>query len=357
MRTGRLRALLPVCCLLAACRTAGAQGAYNVIDVGALPDGTDTSRATAINNKGNVVGSSIVLENGQPATHAFLYRYLQQMVDLGRCEQTAAEPLTVNSFDFLAGRLTAPNHLTGFVRDVLDATWMIIWFFLPDGFGEGINDMNSVVGTNGFYDGVRLNSRRGFYEDAFCQILDVPLLPGGAENEAHKISQMNEVVGHSGIGPESRPVHGYFWQPGTTPIDLGVLDGDSDSAALNISPQGARVVGRSGRDVGGMPVYRGALWLRDSGFAKVSLGQLTPGLSTEMLAVNDSGVAVGKGYAAPDDLRAVIWSNGQGLQDLNLLISDPRWVLMEATGINSQGQICGTGRVNGRIHGFLLDPQ
>jgi uncharacterized membrane protein len=56
--------------------------------------------------------------------------------------------------------------------------------------------------------------------------------------------------------------------------------------------------------------------------------------------------------------RPVIWSERNGMQDLNALISTSSgWVLNSATGINIWGQIVGSGTLNGKVHGFLLTPK
>ena len=62
-------------------------------------------------------------------------------------------------------------------------------------------------------------------------------------------------------------------------------------------------------------------------------------------------------YWNPEPVGAFIWSEAEGRRDLNTLI-DPAsgWVLLEATGINNSGQICGNGFFNGHYLPFRLDP-
>ena len=43
--------------------------------------------------------------------------------------------------------------------------------------------------------------------------------------------------------------------------------------------------------------------------------------------------------------------------DLNTHIDAAGWVLTEATGINSKGQIVGNGQLNGVFLGFVLTPR
>ena len=75
---------------------------------------------------------------------------------------------------------------------------------------------------------------------------------------------------------------------------------------------------------------------------------------------NSSGVVVGFGgdCGLPSDgignSRAWVLRNGV-LHDLtSLLADDSGWVLQQVGGINSSGQIVGTGMLNGRRHGFVL---
>jgi uncharacterized membrane protein len=56
--------------------------------------------------------------------------------------------------------------------------------------------------------------------------------------------------------------------------------------------------------------------------------------------------------------RPFIWTQRNGMQDLNTLISaNSGWVLNSATGINFWGQIVGSGTLNGQSRGFLLTPK
>jgi hypothetical protein len=56
--------------------------------------------------------------------------------------------------------------------------------------------------------------------------------------------------------------------------------------------------------------------------------------------------------------RPFVWSQCNGMQDLNTLIpGGSGWVLNSVSGINNWGQIVGTGTVNGQTRGFLLTPR
>jgi probable HAF family extracellular repeat protein len=74
--------------------------------------------------------------------------------------------------------------------------------------------------------------------------------------------------------------------------------------------------------------------------------------------INDAGDAVGVFFnGAGDDDRAFLWHAGE-MSDLNDLVEDgDAWILVEAFGINTHGQIAGYGVKDGREHAVLLTPQ
>jgi len=100
--------------------------------------------------------------------------------------------------------------------------------------------------------------------------------------------------------------------------------------------------------------------LRGSG----AYGAFANGYTSVANAINNLGDVVG--YAHTNGVNAgsrhAFYWNGSGLiQDLNDLISDPRWILNEAWDINDMGWIVGKGLYNvtgnsWRTHGFILAP-
>ena len=123
------------------------------------------------------------------------------------------------------------------------------------------------------------------------------------------------------------PMHAVLWTASGEISDLGTLPGDAYSAASNINFFG-QVIGSSGN----------------------TLGFVKPGRPG------------GSGYSGQSPIAVIghpfIWSERNGMQDLNTLISTSSgWVLNSATGINIWGQIVGSGTLNGKVHGFLLTPK
>jgi probable HAF family extracellular repeat protein len=87
---------------------------------------------------------------------------------------------------------------------------------------------------------------------------------------------------------------------------------------------------------------------------------LLPGMEySELLDVNDDGIAVGRSFklSPPVASRALIW-DGETLVDLNDLVPDDfPGTLFEAHGINAAGQIAVTAVVSGGFRAYLLSPE
>ncbi len=113
---------------------------------------------------------------------------------------------------------------------------------------------------------------------------------------------------------------------------------------------GGRVVGRAETVDGSQHAF---LW--EDG-TTLDLGAPVRGLS-EGLAADDHGVVVGRMIDALGAVRACRWTRETGLQALADVVRLPAgWVLHEAVGINSAGDIVGTGTWFGRPRGFRLRP-
>ena len=87
------------------------------------------------------------------------------------------------------------------------------------------------------------------------------------------------------------------------------------------------------------------------------LGVLAGGTYSIAYGVNDSSVVVGYGNLFNNAPRAMRWTSGGGMKDLNSLIpAGSGWVLINANSINNVGQITGYGTKNGHNHAFMLTP-
>lgn len=140
---------------------------------------------------------------------------------------------------------------------------------------------------------------------------------------ANAINDSGQIVGWSTADPGncieqnfSSPVHAFLWDRYHGMRDLGTLPGDVSAVATHLNLLG-QVIGSSGNS----QTYDG----------------------------NEKLVVYG---------RPFIWTESQGMRDLNDLLSHNRtWVLKTATGINIRGQIVGVGEYGGEQHGYLLTPR
>ncbi len=143
-----------------------------------------------------------------------------------------------------------------------------------------------------------------------------------------------------------------------TALALGAITfGSSTMTSMSINTSG---------QICGTQSNGGALyWASPTATAQYLPGYDTSTASNDKAsAINASGVVAGSAFSSgffPQNYHAVIWKNLQ-VQDLNSLIpSGTGWILTNATSINDQGVIVGTGQitVNGKLQttAFLLTPK
>ena len=80
------------------------------------------------------------------------------------------------------------------------------------------------------------------------------------------------------------------------------------------------------------------------------------GAASSARGINDDGVIVG-GSLTRDDLahHGFIWRDGT-MVDLNVLLTDGRWEVIHALGINDRGEVVAVAHQDGRDHLVLLKP-
>jgi VCBS repeat-containing protein/probable HAF family extracellular repeat protein len=309
--------------------------AYAISDLG-VPANTDSSYARDINNSAIVVGYAT--ESGLfPVTRAFVYDPATGMQDLGTLGGDDAGATAINDVGQIAGwAYDAAGKIKGFRYD--PGTGMFDLGGLGTNAGvypQGINAAGAVVGTS-FYNGMQVAF---LYTDAGgIQIA------GGAPSSTrtylgYDVNDAGKIVGYS------YPIGAFITGPDG--VGVGTL-GTGWAYAVNNSDQ---VTGSTGAFDPDSHLFR-----YTPGVGVVDLGSL-PGGETVGLDINAAGQIVGKGKAGDGVDHAIYWDDADGLVDLNHLIApESGWFLQSATGLNDQGQIVGSGVINGQTRAFVLTP-
>jgi probable HAF family extracellular repeat protein len=300
-------------------------------DLGTLSNGGIYGLADGVNNSNQVVGSSDFAGTSMGTTHAFLWT-TSGMEDLGTlgCPATAASGIN------LSGQVVGVSTVPVGVSTV------------PPCLGGG--------------------RPRAFRWTRVGGMENLGTLPGGTFSVGNAINAVGQIVGYADpAGLNGTGYHAFVWDSGVM-HDLGVLPGGSFSAALGIGDSGV-VVGVSDS---GQTLTHAVMWSAQGNM--LDLGTLPGGSWSGANAINASGLIVGSSDAAAsashgfqwgrnrapvsNDSHAFIWSEKRGMQDLNDLIvpAQSGWTLVDARGINSCGQIAGTGRLNGKTRAVILNP-
>jgi len=193
-------------------------------DIGALPPAFPKSQATAINNRGHVVGSLIDSEEGN---HAFLYRN-GTMINLGVLPTgTFSDAYGVNERDQVVGRALyvtpgLPNDRFFHAFLWQNGVMTDIGMAQPElnTQARAINNRGQIVGVGG--------SHAFLYENGAFK--DLGTL-GGINSVANAINDWGAVVGNSELADGS--THGFLYWNGVM-RDLGTLGGSmSDASGIN----------------------------------------------------------------------------------------------------------------------------
>jgi probable HAF family extracellular repeat protein len=181
---------------------------------------------------------------------------------------------------------------------------------------------------------------------------------------SYGIADYGNSTGIGAVGSSSvsnGDTHAFVQEPDGSLLDVGTLTGTKgNSAALGVNPAGTDVVGYAPfSDTSAAPfVYSPAT----GKMTEIKVPSSTA-IQTQANAVNNSGVVVGSygtaylsGGLHLAETAFIRLAKGT-VQNLNNEIAPGTgWDLESATGINSSGQICGYGTIDGQTHAFLLTP-
>jgi probable HAF family extracellular repeat protein len=237
MKTNRpfALALLATCLLtsLAAAQT------FTVTDLGSLALGgtIDVSYGRALNNLGQVAGSSYTPSSAQ---HAFFWTKTSGMQDLGTFGGQNSTAWGVNDSSQVVGEADLANGLThAFLWTQAQGLQDLGSLSHASSYAYAINNVGQVVGQ-AF---VSLNTSHAFLWTATGGMQDLGTL-GGADSVATAINDLGEVVGYSGLAGGGE-THAFLWTPQRGMQDLGAVRSYDGSYATGIN-NSSLIAGYSG---------------------------------------------------------------------------------------------------------------
>ena len=172
---------------------------------------------------------------------------------------------------------------------------------------------------------------------------------GGSQSAAYGINASGRAVGSAFLTDNTANAAVLFSTGGN--IEIGNFGGINVNEARGINASGA-IVG-----INALPGDTSTHAFIYLGGATINLGTLG-GTSSRAYAINDNDQVVGTSNLAVGGVtyHAFIYQGGQ-MTDLNTLIPENSgWVLATAYAINANGQIAGSGTLNGVNRAFLLTP-
>lgn len=336
-----LATLVPA--LIAKSPTARAASSYTITDLGTLT-GNNSSFANSINNAGRVTGYS----QAGTTSHAFRWES-GTMTDLGTLGGTNSVGTFVNNNGHIVGLAqTANSRQHAFAEP--ESTMLDLGTLSgptgPYSAANGINNNGLVVGL----------SKSATTSDVLAVTFDgtnvtpLPLLSGDTNGQAWAVNDAGQIVGSSGIITNSNlTTRAVQWQ-GSSVTLLNPLTGHTQGEARAINATG-QIAGSSSSSSTDKHAVR---W---QGTTPTDLG-LLDGTISEAYGINAAGTVVGRAaISGPAQYHAFIWTSADGMRDLNGLIpANSGWELTEARSINDSGKIVGYGTIGGQSHGFLLTP-
>jgi probable HAF family extracellular repeat protein len=319
------------------------QAQYQVTDLGTL--GGSRSSAYGVNNRAQVVG---VAETAGGEIHAFLWDS-GAMADLGTLGGRSSYAYRIDNSGTIVGRAQDTSgkfraFVAKFGGALVDITPDTPTDRLPYAAAHAINRFGQVVGYAAQPGNHMTTVNRNFKVDG--AITEELGNFGGETSVVMALSESGQTVGSYSLDAHADYAdRRAFIADGKTAVNLGTLGGRV-SLPMDINNSGD-VVGKSQTESG---EFHGFIY---SSGSLTDIGVLAGGGQSFAYGINNRRDVVGAADSG-GTLHAVLYQNGV-LIDLNSLIpAGSGWVLTEARGITENGQIVGTGVINGQERAFLL---
>jgi probable HAF family extracellular repeat protein len=312
---------------------------YTVQDLDLGQIGGAGSTASAINDSGIVVGWMVNNVRDTRAARTGAGGIFELLPGL---ESVSSDAEAINAFGDITGAFQVsayPNWSYHAMRYTRTGGLEDLGTLLggPSSFGTGINGGGQVAGWS--YVSLTPFVIRGFLSKPGQPLQDLGTFTGGtsASSVASGINDAGQIAGHSETS--FGRWHAFRYTPGSGLLDLGTyLYDNSFASAINATGQ---VVGRVSSPTG-EHAFR---YTEGVGIQDVHALGTTSGA----VGLNDHGDVVGYFYSSSQPVRAFLYTDADGMVDLNTRI-DPAsgWVLNAAYGINAAGEIVGVGTPTGQ---------
>jgi probable HAF family extracellular repeat protein len=318
---------------------------YSITNVGTLSGFDAGSDAFGINDNGVVVGRADSSDtNVLPIEEAIKYSN-GALVGLGGLPgYSSSDAYAINLNGTAAGSIAYPGN------GALEGTFYAVTF---DAQGVHVLGGPACIASYSSYVARAINASGNVvgWGDLVNDQPEALLYTGGTAialgiGYAFAINDSGEIVG------ETQSAQAVIFSTSSPPKSIGTLGTTSDAEAINDKGQ---IVGnfQTGAVIGNVTVAHAFLY--SNGQMK-DLGVPAGGVSSDARAINNEGAVVGVWYDSSGTSHAFIYQNGV-MTDLNTLLpANSGWTLQDADGVNDQGDIVGSGTINGTSRGFLLRP-
>jgi len=318
---------------------------YALTDLGTL--GGQASRGEAINDQGWIVGES---ETTAGETRAFLWKPGENMRNLGTLGGQVSRAFAINNQGVVVGESTTADHSTQAFR------WTEEDGMKQLSQGDGIrfsaayaiNDRGQVVGTQENHDGIQAV----VWQEGRVNVIH--RLPGAGFIQPLDVNDNGDVTGQIETGTDDNQIsHAFYFRQALHAqnlADFRLISPQRGSAAVSINDAG-EAVGSIMFDSSRVRAFR---YDRANGVKILDDGESHYSSASDL---NAKGEIVGSSISSyTSDETACLWHLGKWYNLNEVSDSMEGWLLTQALGINSAGQITGYGVFADDSRAYVLTP-
>jgi probable HAF family extracellular repeat protein len=283
-----------------------AKSSYSIKQIGELSVGM-THVVRSANEDGDIVGT---FKRGRQAPGGATWSENEGQRDVKtRIKSDYSASVGINNNKQIVGSENTQTGMRAF-RSLENGSSILYLDQLSDDTSSAaiaINSSAKVVGWSSGSSGIKAVTW-----NEFGKVESLPNLPGSNSCRALVINDGGDIAGACDFSSGSRAV---LWKRSSgDATDLGQLPGDTWSIPTGINNKGD-IVGNSGNQ----ERHNAVLWQKNGKTIK-NLGVLSGRVSSRALGINNAGDVVGYSEGGNSRDHAFIWTNKNGMIDLNELI-------------------------------------